>query len=128
MSSRPSCWTVWATARSQKLLSPRSPAIAIALRPLQLDRFIEHGAQGGDELNRPEKGKNYGWPVITYGRDYSGASIGEGSQREGMEQPVSYWDTVIAASGESSYAQLRAVARATPRMTRPALTWSSVAT
>jgi glucose/arabinose dehydrogenase len=64
---------------------------------------VEHGAMGGDELNRPEKGKNYGWPVITYGRDYSGASIGEGAQKEGMEQPVYYWDPVIAPSGMAFY-------------------------
>ena len=49
---------------------------------------VEHGARGGDELNHPEKGKNYGWPVITYGRDYSGAKIGEGTVKAGMEQPV----------------------------------------
>jgi len=64
---------------------------------------LEHGARGGDELNRPEAGKNYGWPVITYGRDYSGASIGEGTAREGMEQPVYYWDPVIAPSGAVWY-------------------------
>ncbi len=64
---------------------------------------IEHGARGGDELNHPEKGKNYGWPVITYGRDYSGARIGEGSAKEGMEQPVYYWDPVIAPSGMTFY-------------------------
>jgi glucose/arabinose dehydrogenase len=64
---------------------------------------VEHGAAGGDELNRPEKGKNYGWPVITYGRDYSGGSIGEGAQKEGMEQPVYYWDPVIAPSGMTFY-------------------------
>ena len=60
---------------------------------------VEHGARGGDELNHPEAGKNYGWPVITYGIDYSGAKIGEGTAREGMEQPVYYWDPVIAPSG-----------------------------
>jgi glucose/arabinose dehydrogenase len=60
---------------------------------------VEHGARGGDELNHPEAGKNYGWPVITYGVDYSGAKIGEGTAREGMEQPVYYWDPVIAPSG-----------------------------
>ncbi|MEX2155987.1 MAG: PQQ-dependent sugar dehydrogenase [Gemmatimonadales bacterium] len=60
---------------------------------------VEHGARGGDELNAPQKGKNYGWPVITYGRDYSGASIGEGQRKEGMEQPVHYWDPSIAPSG-----------------------------
>jgi glucose/arabinose dehydrogenase len=60
---------------------------------------VEHGAQGGDELNRPEAGKNYGWPVITYGVDYSGATIGEGTKKEGMEQPVHYWDPSIAPSG-----------------------------
>jgi len=64
---------------------------------------IEHGARGGDELNHPEPGKNYGWPVITYGRDYSGARIGRGSAREGMEQPVYYWDPVIAPSGMAFY-------------------------
>jgi glucose/arabinose dehydrogenase len=64
---------------------------------------VEHGARGGDELNHPEAGRNYGWPVITYGRDYSGASIGEGQAREGMEQPVYYWDPVIAPSGMTFY-------------------------
>jgi glucose/arabinose dehydrogenase len=64
---------------------------------------VEHGARGGDELNHPESGKNYGWPVITYGRDYSGAKIGEGTAKEGLEQPVYYWDPVIAPSGAVWY-------------------------
>jgi glucose/arabinose dehydrogenase len=64
---------------------------------------IEHGAMGGDELNHPEAGKNYGWPVITYGLDYSGARIGVGAVKEGMEQPVYYWDPVIAPSGMIFY-------------------------
>ena len=64
---------------------------------------VEHGARGGDELNRPEAGKNYGWPVITYGVDYSGARIGEGTAKPGMEQPVYYWDPVIAPSGMDFY-------------------------
>jgi glucose/arabinose dehydrogenase len=64
---------------------------------------VEHGAAGGDELNHPEAGKNYGWPVITYGRDYNGRSIGEGAVKEGMEQPVYYWDPVIAPSGLTFY-------------------------
>ena len=64
---------------------------------------VEHGARGGDELNNPQAGKNYGWPIITYGRDYSGLSIGEGSAKEGMEQPVYYWDPVIAPSGMTFY-------------------------
>jgi aldose sugar dehydrogenase len=63
----------------------------------------EHGARGGDEINVPEAGKNYGWPVITYGRDYSGAKIGEGTQKAGMEQPVFYWDPSIAPSGMAFY-------------------------
>jgi glucose/arabinose dehydrogenase len=63
----------------------------------------EHGARGGDELNHPEAGKNYGWPVITYGVDYSGAKIGEGTAKPGMEQPVYYWDPVIAPSGMTFY-------------------------
>ena len=64
---------------------------------------VEHGARGGDELNRPEGGKNYGWPVITYGVDYSGMRIGDGTGKEGMEQPVYYWEPVIAPSGLMVY-------------------------
>lgn len=64
---------------------------------------VEHGAAGGDELNAPKAGRNYGWPVITYGRDYSGAPIGEGQRKEGMEQPVHYWDPSIAPSGLMFY-------------------------
>jgi glucose/arabinose dehydrogenase len=65
---------------------------------------IEHGPRGGDELNHPEAGKNYGWPVITYGIDYPGNKLGAGiTQKEGMEQPVYYWDPVIAPSGMMVY-------------------------
>ena len=63
----------------------------------------EHGARGGDEINIPEAGKNYGWPVITYGRDYSYAKIGEGTHKAGMEQPIYYWDPSIAPSGAAFY-------------------------
>ena len=63
----------------------------------------EHGPRGGDEVNIPEAGKNYGWPVITYGVDYSGAKIGVGTHKEGMEQPVHYWDPSIAPSGMAFY-------------------------
>jgi len=65
---------------------------------------VEHGPRGGDELNRPEAGRNYGWPEVTYGIDYSGAPIGEGitAMRE-TEQPVYYWDPVIAPSGMAYY-------------------------
>jgi glucose/arabinose dehydrogenase len=61
--------------------------------------IVEHGPRGGDELNRPEAGKNYGWPVITYGLEYWGPKIGEGTAKPGMEQPLYYWDPVIAPSG-----------------------------
>ncbi|MFN3623195.1 MAG: PQQ-dependent sugar dehydrogenase [Hyphomicrobium sp.] len=64
---------------------------------------LEHGAQGGDELNHPEPGKNYGWPVITYGIDYSGAKIGEGAEKEGMEPAVYYWVPSIATSSLTFY-------------------------
>lgn len=60
---------------------------------------VEHGARGGDELNAPERGRNYGWPLITYGRDYSGEKIGEGTAKDGLEQPIYYWDPSIATSG-----------------------------
>ncbi len=63
----------------------------------------EHGAQGGDEVNRPEAGANYGWPVISYGRHYDGGSIGIGTEAPGMEQPLHYWDPSIAPSGMMIY-------------------------
>jgi glucose/arabinose dehydrogenase len=60
----------------------------------------EHGPQGGDEINRPEAGKNYGWPVITYGENYGGGPIGAGlTEKAGMEQPLHYWTPSIAPSG-----------------------------
>jgi glucose/arabinose dehydrogenase len=60
---------------------------------------VAHGARGGDEINRPEAGKNYGWPTISYGRHYWGGGIGIGTEAPGMEQPVFYWDPSIAPSG-----------------------------
>ncbi|NUB43309.1 PQQ-dependent sugar dehydrogenase [Fertoebacter nigrum] len=60
---------------------------------------VEHGAKGGDELNLVEPGRNYGWPVISYGVDYDGSQIGEGQAKGGMQQPVHYWDPSIAPSG-----------------------------
>jgi glucose/arabinose dehydrogenase len=60
----------------------------------------EHGPQGGDEINVDEAGKNYGWPVVTYGREYvTGAKIGEGTTKAGIEPPVTYWVPSIAPSG-----------------------------
>jgi glucose/arabinose dehydrogenase len=64
---------------------------------------VEHGAMGGDEINRPRAGANYGWPVIAYGRHYSGAKIGVGTSKPGLEQPVYYWDPSIAPSGMAFY-------------------------
>lgn len=65
---------------------------------------VEHGAKGGDELNLVEKGKNYGWAIISYGEEYSGEPIpGNITAREGLEQPVYYWDPVIAPSGMQFY-------------------------
>jgi glucose/arabinose dehydrogenase len=66
--------------------------------------IVEHGPQGGDELNRIEPAANYGWPVISYGENYNGSPVGESvTGREGMEQPVYYWDPVIAPSGMAFY-------------------------
>lgn len=65
---------------------------------------VEHGPKGGDELNRPEAGKNYGWPVISYGVNYNGTPVNGGiTAQDGMEQPVYYWDPVIAPSGADFY-------------------------
>ncbi len=64
---------------------------------------VSHGAAGGDEVNRPERGKNYGWPEISYGRHYTGGKIGIGTRKDGMEQPVWYWDPSIAPSGMAIY-------------------------
>lgn len=64
----------------------------------------EHGPRGGDELNIPEAGGNYGWPIISYGIEYTGEAIGAGlTQAEGMMQPIYYWDPVIAPSGMAFY-------------------------
>ena len=64
---------------------------------------LSHGARGGDEINRPLAGKNYGWPIISYGSHYWGAKIGLGTHKSGMEQPVYYWDPSIAPSGFAIY-------------------------
>ena len=65
---------------------------------------VEHGPKGGDEVNVIRAGRNYGWPVITYGEEYSGAPIGGSiTQQTGMEQPLYYWDPVIAPSGMTFY-------------------------
>lgn len=65
---------------------------------------VDHGPRGGDELNVVEAGKNYGWPVITYGIEYGGEPVGQGiTAMEGMEQPRYYWDPVIAPSGMMFY-------------------------
>jgi glucose/arabinose dehydrogenase len=78
---------------------------AAALHPTTGELWeVEHGPRGGDELNVARKGLDYGWPTITYGIEYSGQTIGENiSQRQGMEQPVYYWDPVIAPSGMVFY-------------------------
>lgn len=64
---------------------------------------IEHGARGGDEINIIGAGKNYGWPVIAYGRNYDMTKIGEGTAQAGMEQPIYYWNPSIAPSGMVFY-------------------------
>ncbi len=84
-------------------LGHRNPQAA-AFDPSGKLWVIEHGTNGGDELNLIERGKNYGWPVQAYGVEYSGSPIGgAATAREGMEQPVYYWDPVIAPSGAQFY-------------------------
>ena len=77
---------------------------AIALHPTSGRAWtVEHGARGGDEINVPEAGRNYGWPVITYGRDYDRSNIGEGTKKPGLEQPIYYWNPSIAPSAAIFY-------------------------
>jgi aldose sugar dehydrogenase len=77
----------------------------LALHPVTGELWqSEFGPRGGDEINRVSAGANYGWPVITYGIDYNGQTMGAGiQQQEGMEQPVYYWDPVISPSGIAFY-------------------------
>ena len=75
-----------------------------ALHPVSGKLWMhEHGPRGGDEINIPQAGRNYGWPVIGYGIDYSGAKIHESTHKEGMEQPIIQWTPVIAPSGMAFY-------------------------
>ena len=63
----------------------------------------EHGARGGDEINNPQPGRNYGWPLVSYGRHYSGAEFDRGSSAEGYEPPLYYWDPSIAPGAIAVY-------------------------
>jgi len=78
----------------------------LAIHPVTGDVWqSEHGPRGGDEINRPQAGANYGWPTITYGLEYSGQPLGGGIQQSsGLEQPVYYWDPVVSPSGMTFYA------------------------
>ena len=82
----------------------RSPE-GLAINPATGELWeTEHGAQGGDELNRIEAGKNYGWPIISHGIDYNGQPLLQGLvEKEGLEQPRYYWNPVIAPSGMAFY-------------------------
>ena len=81
-------------------------AQGLAIHPSTGDLWeTEFGPRGGDELNLIKAGKNYGWPTITYGLEYSGKKVGDAiQQKEGMEQPVYYWDPVLSPSGMVFYA------------------------
>jgi len=86
-------------------LGHRNPQ-GLAIHPVTGDVWqSEHGPRGGDELNRPQAGANYGWPTITYGLEYSGQPVLSGIQQsQGLEQPVYYWDPVVSPSGMTFYA------------------------
>jgi glucose/arabinose dehydrogenase len=91
--ARPEIWSIGHRSQEGLTLAPDG-------------RIWEHenGPRGGDEINRPDPGKNYGWPVITYGEDYNGKPIHDGiTAKDGLEQPLYYWDPVIAPSGMAFY-------------------------
>jgi glucose/arabinose dehydrogenase len=90
--ARPEIWTIGHRNVLAAALDDRSRLWA-----------VEMGPRGGDELNLVERGKDYGWPTIGYGEEYSGEPIHEHTQAQGMEQPVYYWDPVIAPSGLTIY-------------------------
>ncbi|MEN3113139.1 PQQ-dependent sugar dehydrogenase [Uliginosibacterium paludis] len=89
----PEIWTLGHRNPQGMTLEPGSKRIWLA----------EHGAMGGDEINLLVAGSNYGWPVISYGRHYTGLKIGEGSEKPGMAQPVCYWDPSIAPGNLAFY-------------------------
>jgi glucose/arabinose dehydrogenase len=91
--ARPEIWSLGHRNVQAAAINPQTKRLWI----------IDHGARGGDEINIPEAGKNYGWPIITYGRDYSYLPIGEGTAKPGLEQPIYYWDPSIAPSGMAFY-------------------------
>lgn len=94
-----------ADARPEFLSYGHRNVQSLAFHPETGDLWeAEFGPRGGDELNLIQPGKNYGWPVITYGLEYSGSNIGSSiTQQEGMEQPVYYWDPVLSPSGMTFY-------------------------
>ncbi len=92
-----------AGARPEIWTSGHRNILAAALDDKQRLWVVEMGPRGGDELNLIERGKDYGWPTIGYGEEYSGASIHKRTQEPGLEQPVYYWDPVISPSGLTIY-------------------------
>ena len=94
---RPEIWSIGHRNAQGAALHPETGALWT----------MEHGARGGDEVNLVRKGLNYGWPVISYGVEYSGRKIGEGQTRRDMEQPVHYWDPSISPSGAMFYTGTR---------------------
>lgn len=78
----------------------------LTIHPITGDIWeCEYDPRGGDELNRLQAGANYGWPIISYGIEYSGQPVGAGIQQQsGMKQPVYYWDPVVSPSGITFYA------------------------
>jgi len=88
--------TIWSYGHRNPQGLARDPATGLLYD-------AEHGPRGGDELNLVQKGRNYGWPVITYGMNYDGTPITNLTAKEGMEQPVNYWVPSIAVSSIAFY-------------------------